>query len=290
MSFQNQKQNNQPHQTMQRKENGSFLAHHFRKISLTLKERTSSSASQGSITVEASLAIGFFFFAVLCLVYLFEIMALQVNIKSALYAVSKEMAEESYVSAKISATTMEKRLTELIGEERLDDSLIVGGSTGLNCDGSRRYGNSTIMDLQVRYQIEIPIAMFRIPILPKEETIRVKGWTGKEGQAVGSVGNEIVYVTEYGIVYHSDPNCGYLDLSVKEADEKEIKELRNKNGEKYKECHACKDSSRNSSEVYVTEYGNKYHYSLECSKIKRNMYAVPIEDVYGLGGCSKCVK
>ncbi len=227
---------------------------------------------------------------VVCLLYLFEIMALQTNIKSALHAVAKEVAEEAYVNPTIPTTKMERRMVEFMGKERLNNSFIVGGSGGLDCSGSKKYWNTTIMDLQVYYQIELPITTFRIPIITKEETIRVKGWTGHEVKMAGDTENVMVYVTDYGIVYHADANCSYLELTVKTVDKKEIDDLRNLSGAKYKECTACKRILGGNTKVYITDYGNRYHQSLDCSKIKRSVYKISIDDVNGLGGCSKCVK
>lgn len=266
------------------------MAHHFNHISQTLKERASAFTSKGSITLEAALATSFFFFAVLCLAYLFEIMALQTSIKSALHAVGKEVAIEAYVNPVIPTTKMERRIAELVGEERLENSLIVDGSQGLDCSASKKYWNTTIMDLVVSYKIEIPVLMFQIPMISKEEMIRVKGWTGHEVKQTESVENVMVYVTDYGIVYHADMNCSYLDLSIKTVDEKELENLRNQSGSIYKECSSCDHYSNVNSKVYITDYGDKYHKSLECSGLKRNIYAISLTDVHGLGGCSKCVK
>lgn len=273
-----------------RKENDSFLTHHFIRISHSTNERASSFTSKGSITLEAALSLSFFFFAILCFVYLFEIMAIQTNVKNALCSVGREMAQEAYLNPFIQKAKMERRIAEIIGENRLEGSLIVKGSRGLDCTASKRYGNTTIMDLTVAYRIEIPIFMFRLPILTEKETVRVKGWTGYETSLIGSPENTMVYVTDYGIVYHADSHCSYLDLSVRAVKESELSKLRNQSGGIYKKCLSCAGLTINDSKVYITDYGDKYHKSLDCSGLKRNIYTVPLSDVQGLGGCSKCVK
>lgn len=276
-----------------RKENDSHVARllfiiriHF---SQTQKERASSFTSKGSMTLEAALSASFFFFAIVSMIYMFEIMVTQTNIRSALHAVSKEVAQESYVNPVIPTTKMEQRIAELVGEESLERSLVVNGSSGLDCSASKKYWNTTIMDLSVRYEMEIPILMFRIPVIVKEEVIRVKGWTGYEVKLTEEIENTMVYVTEYGIVYHADMDCSYLELSLKTVDEADIANLRNQSGAVYKECSSCR-SDRVGSKVYITDYGDKYHHSLGCKGIKRNIYAISLSDVHGLGGCSKCVK
>ncbi len=275
-----------------RKEKDSFLTHHFisTHIFSHTKERTSAFTSKGSITLEATLAVSLFFFAVVTLVYLFEIMAIQTNIKSALHAVGREVAQEAYFNPIIPVTKMERRIAETLGEERLGESLIVNGSRGFDCSASRKYGNTTIMDLTVAYQIEVPLLAFRIPVISKNETIRVKGWTGYEGGLSGITEDTIVYVTEYGLVYHADMHCSYLDLSIRSVKESELQNLRNQSGGVYKKCSSCAHLSAADSKVYITDYGSRYHKSLECSGLKRKVYAMPLSDVHGLGGCSKCVE
>lgn len=276
-----------------RKENDSYVTRLLFMIrihlSQTRKERASSFTSKGSISLEAALSVSFFFFAILSMIYLFEMMAIQTNIRSALHSVSKEVALESYVNPMIPTTRMEQRIAELVGEKRLNDSFVVHGCSGLDCSASKKYWNTTIMDLSVRYDIKIPVSIFRLPTISKEEVIRVKGWTGYEVKLTDPIENTMVYVTEYGMVYHADMYCNYLELSIRAVEKTALAELRNKSGATYKECLSCKYDG-GSSKVYIADYGDKYHNSLECRGLKRNIYAISFSDVHGLGGCSKCVK
>ena len=277
-------------QTHHGKENDLCIAHHLIRLSQTLRERASASASKGSITLEAALATGFFFLAALCLVYIFEMMSLETTIKNALHGVGKEIAMEAYVDPRISPTQMEQALAEHIGVERLERSLLVGGSNGLDCSGSKKYWNTTIMDLTVSYQMEVPVLLFRIPLITKEETIRIKGWTGHETKGTDDAENLMVYVTDYGIVYHKDMQCTYLELSIKIVNWEDLSDLRNQSGSTYKPCGSCKSKVNKGQKVYITDYGEHYHDSLECSGLKRNIYAMSLTDIHGLGGCPKCVK
>lgn len=253
-------------------------------------ERASSFTSKASITVEASFAVSFFFLAVMCLVCLFEIMALQINIKSALHSAGKELAVEAYTNSMFFPSRLERKIVETVGEQRLDESMIVGGSRGIDCSGTQTYIGSTIMDLCAYYQIEIPVFMFRIPIIAREEIIRIKGWSGDEDSYAASQKREMVYVTDHGMVYHKELTCTYLELSIRAVPFEQVGSLRNENGGKYYACEICGGNTDVGKNVYVTDQGERYHRSLECSGVNRNIYAVPLSDVYGLGGCSKCVK
>lgn len=273
-----------------RKEHDSLLAIHFPLIFHKKEERASAFTSKGSITIEAAFVVPIFFFAMLCMVYLFEMMAIQMTMRNALYSTGKELAQQAYSSPMVSTSGIEKRVIENIGAKNLDNSVIVDGSRGLDCSKSALDWNTAVMDLSVRYDLEIPILMFRIPAISCEETLRVKGWTGYVEGTNGVEKEEKVYITDYGLVYHKTRDCTYLDLSVQSVSASDIDMLRNHSGGKYYPCESCGTDTMALGKVYVTVYGTRYHTSLECNKIKRNVYAVSLEEVYGLGGCSKCVK
>lgn len=276
--------------TKKRKENDSCLAHHFNYKFHLSRERASAFTSRGTITLEATIVTAFFFFGTLCLVAIFEITVTRTAVKSALHAVAKEVAVDVCVIPEIPVSKMEKRLVEILGEEELERSLVVGGCQGFDCSSSKKSWNTTIMELSVQYRMEIPILMFRIPLIQNKETIRVKGWTGYEERRTDSGDIVMAYVTDYGEVYHMDKSCAFLDLSVRVCTKEEAERARSQNGAKYKECSYCKylgDSARN---VYITDYGEKYHFSLECKGLKRTIYTMPLLDVKEMGGCSKCVE
>lgn len=266
------------------------MARYYKFFSHSFKERTSAFTSKASITVEAAFSVSFFFIAIMCLVCLFEIMALQIHIKSALHSVAKEMAVEAYWNPMLFPSKVENEIIKTVGEDRLENSMIVGGSRGIDCTGSKMYSGTTIMDLCAYYQVEIPVLMFRIPIIAREEIIRVKGWSGREDGYGSTQKREMVYVTDHGMVYHRELSCTYLELSIKTVSRENISGTRNKNGGTYNPCEMCCEEIENQKNVYITDYGTRYHSSLECSGIDRNIYAVPLSDVSGLGGCSKCVK
>ena len=272
--------------TEHRKEQDSLLTNHFQTLSHVLG-RASAFASGGSITLEAALVVPLFFFAMLCMAFLLESMVIQTTVRNALYSVGKELAQQTYISPIISAPAIRQNMVKNIGEEKLQRSLIVGGETGLNCQKSFSDWDTGILFLSVQYKIRIPLSVFGLPDMKREETLRVKGWTGSP-KPKESESEEIVYVTEHGRVYHKDMHCTYLDMSVKGIIANTTTEARNLSGGKYKPCEKC-EGGKHIGILYVTDYGDRYHTTLNCSKIKRNIYAVSISTVQGLGGCSKCV-
>lgn len=254
------------------------------------KERASAFTSRGSLTLEAAIVVPIFFFAMLCLAYLLEMMAIQTTLRNGLYSAGKEAAKEAYAGNFLTAGELEQQIIQNLGRDRLDKSIIVGGADGIDCRETKCHRTTGVMDLSVQYQVEIPILMFRIAPVTCKETLRVKGWTGYVATAGGVEKEELVYVTDAGIVYHKDARCTYLDMSVQSVQRDVVSELRNQSGGRYYPCESCGNAQTDSTLLYITMHGTRYHTSLECKKIKRNIYAISFDEAYGLGGCSKCVK
>lgn len=284
------KKNYENDQKQKRKEKDSLLAHLFQKNIISLSKRTSSFTSEGSVTIETALVAPIFFLAVLSLVYLLEIMGVQTVMKSALHSAAKEVAKEAYVNTFVIRSSLEKCIVQQAGEDWLNKSIISGGAGGIDCRETRILGDTGIMDLSVKYKAEIPVLIFRIPAITLEESLRVKGWNGYAGNGFGNKDEETVYITDTGIVYHKDVNCTYLELSIKAVSRSQIKNLRNESGGKYYACESCMRRGKGKQTVYITDTGNRYHSSLACSRLKRTVYAVPLSEVYGRGGCKRCVK
>ena len=273
-----------------RKERDSHRAKikHFHHIFRKNRGRASVFTSKGGLSLEAALVIPIFFFAVLCFVFLFEMMAIRISIKNGLYSTGRELSEQAYTSTMISTPAIRQHIVNYVGEERLNRSMIVGGAAGIYCGDSVSNWQTGVLNLSVRYTIEIPVLMFRIPAILCEETLRVKGWTGY-AKLTDTAADDVVYVTDWGEVYHRDMACTYLDVDVRGIIANTIQDARNDSGGKYYPCESCKKQTH-CGILYVTNYGNRYHTSLNCKKIKRNIYAISKQDVLGMGGCSKCVK
>ena len=63
-------------------------------------------------------------------------------------------------------------------------------------------------------------------------------------------------------------------------------ELEDKDGSIYYACESCGSNCTNV--VFVSPYGNRYHSTINCDKLKRNVIAVPISEVGERTPCSKC--
>lgn len=242
---------------------------------------------KGSVTIEAALVLPCFFFGVLCLIYLLEIISIQLNIRAGMEEASKLLSEDMSVVSYLSTNSIEETILECINEEKLNNSIVVDGSSGLDCSKSSVSLTSGIVELEVEYSVQLPVPTFTHLSLSFEEKLMFKGWTGYT--EVGSiVSDDVVYITDNASVYHTDYDCTYLQLSISAIGIEAVDEARNIEGGTYDMCEKCGNSNTNSGVVYITESGESYHTTLGCSGLKRTIYAVPISEVIGKGACSRC--
>lgn len=244
---------------------------------------------KGVITVEAALAVPLFFFAALALFYMIEVMTIRTSIRSGMQYAAKQAASESYVRKWITPGSLEADIVDAVGGERLERSIVVDGSSGISCEESRMSVTTGILELRISYQVRLPIPVFAAPPVPMKESMQMKGWNGYVRAGFRGQEDDTVYITENGMVYHRDYHCNYLELSIHMVSSGETEGLRNENQEKYHACERCVHGGA-AGQVYLTDYGNRYHNSLNCSGLKRTIYAVPLSEAAGKGACSKCSK
>lgn len=135
---------------------------------------------------------------------------------------------------------------------------------------------------------------FPLPKIWICNTVTVHAWTGKEDGEDGGEGDEqepsenMVYLAETGTVYHVDPECTYLDLSIRITDGHSVRSLTNNYGEHYTACRTCSKHQSPTAQVYITKTGTSYHNLDTCSALKRTVRLVPESQVEGMHVCSRC--
>lgn len=259
------------------------------RVSLSVSQllrRFSDDRQKGSVTAEAAVAVPVFFLAVVTMLYLLEMMAVHTAVRSGLQYAGKKTAKESCVTQMLMPSRIENDLVYAVGEERLGRSIVRGGSSGIDCSRSKMSARTGIGKLTAEYQVVIPVPLFGIAPVKCSETMKIKAWSGYEREGWMDTGNDTVYVTETGLVYHKDYHCSHLDLSIRMTHLELVEGLRNENGGKYYPCEHCVKG--NGGNIYITNSGDRYHSSLSCSGLKRTIYAIPISEAAGKGACSRC--
>ena len=242
---------------------------------------------KGSVTIEAAFGIPLFLFAALCLIWLIEIQSIKISITAAAQSAAKSAAEDTAVIPVLNTIKLKSDIVSLIGEDRINRSIIRGGSSGISCWKSYVSPATGEMNIKVEYDIMVPIPVIGSPSASLEEKFTISSWNGRNNEQMGGENREIVYMTENGSVYHEDYNCSYLRLSLRYVPYEELGSIRNESGGRYHACEKCVSGSAMTG-VYITENGNKYHNTLGCSGLKRTIYAVKRSETGGVGGCSRC--
>ena len=258
------------------------------------------------MAVEAAIAIPFFLFFLMNILFAFDMLRLHGNIMGAMHQAGNKMAfygyayrsgfgEEGLFSGEADSLILSegyarRKVINILGEDYLNHTCLASGTSGLHFIKSSVMKEDDRIELVASYKVKPFINIIGFPDMPMENRYYGRAWTGYDvaGRAGGGEGEDpVVYIAETGTVYHIARNCAYLNPSVEAVSKAMASELRNEEGGKYYSCGSCKGNNFQPV-VYITSYGNRIHSSLSCSGLKRTVYTVHLSEVKGKGKCSKC--
>lgn len=246
----------------------------------------------GNLTLEAALILPIFLLAIVSIMYFLVIMHIQINIQIKLEEIARNMSKTAYVTEDLSVFNyvyVKAKLADSEFQEYINKSYIVDGVDGLNLWESSFFGSEGIIDLVVTYEMVIPFISEKIVTFPCAERVRFHTWIGKEISSETTNNSQTVYITETGTVYHTNRECSHLRLSISQTISSAVVGLRNENGGRYEKCSLCVEGSTAAYDtVYITEDGDKWHSSLSCSGLKRNVIEIDISEVGNKRLCSRC--
>lgn len=281
------------------------------------KERASvfTSVKQGSFTVEASLVMTFFLLSVYGILYLFLIFHIQVALQEAAEQIAQKAAQYGYVQENLGQAFQPEQewekavgdvlrwgletgflrqgVLEIVSSDMVDHSCIRGGSGGLFLGESRLMKEDGIIDVVLRYDVEIPVGFPGMTRFHFVQRSRKRAWIGA-GQKAGEGDNEDekkedqVYITETGTVYHLYEDCTHIRLSVHSVAAGEVDQKRNDSGGIYRACEKCCRQGTDSTVLYITRDGDRYHSTLGCSGLKRQVTAISEKEAAGRPLCGRC--
>lgn len=246
---------------------------------------------KGSLTLEAAIILPFVTCFFTLLLFFFPVMQVQLAVQDALSDTARTLAlyaavEEEISEAKYLALAKGSIAVKLSDNENIE-KYVTGETLGISLMESEFAGKEIF--LKANYRMNFPVGLLgkRYVYLHQQACYRKwTGWIPEEGNASKEDG--YVYVTPTGKAYHQTSGCPYLDLSIRRVEMLKIHSLRNKIGQKYRECRECADKNAEKTEVYITDYGACFHKNISCSGLKRTIYKIRLKDVGERSKCRKC--
>lgn len=277
-----------------------------KRMSFFSSLRRKDSLLNGSMAVEAAIAVPFFLFFILNILFSFDMLRLHGNMAAAMHQTGNRIAFYGYAykslangeailteeidSLALSEGYARTEVIHLLGREYLDHTCLAHGTAGLHFVKSSIMKEDDVVELVASYKVKPFVKILGFPDFSMENRYYGRAWTGYD--VVGRQGDKsatdpMVYITETGTVYHIARNCAYLNPSIEAVSSALVGKLRNESGEKYYDCSSC-EGSEYQAVVYVTANGNKIHGSVYCPGLKRTIRAIPLSETAGRSQCSKC--
>ncbi len=259
--------------------------------------KADSARAPGSLTAEAALVLPFFFMICVFVLQYAVVMRTAAQYSGALTSTAQEMAvaayKEQYSDANhiLRAALSDTWATSQV-INKVPDKDAVRLASFLN---SSYLKEDNLIKLVLSYQPRPKFNLFTMPFTFFVQKAVVRGWTGKENCTGNHSENEnqdpahqTVYVTDHGSVYHTNPNCSHLKITIIPVTESQLKKARNLDGCKYKKCPYC--GNKGGGSLYVDPYGNCWHTSLDCPSLKRSTHEVSLDECGHMHECKDCKK
>ena len=178
----------------------------------------------------------------------------------------------------------------LFSKEMLDrkqaQRYIKGGCAGVGLAKSRLSEDEVC--LRASYKVCFPLRLLTRKEIRIVQQADCRKWIGWKPATENANGDVWVYITETGTVYHTTKSCTHLTLSIQSVTYDELTEIRNENGEKYRECILCADKNNKFEKAYITNQGECFHRDLNRSGIKRTIFMIRLSETGMWRPCSKC--
>lgn len=268
--------------------------------------------TRAGMTVEASIVLPLFLFFFLNLGCAIEMIRLHGNLQLALWQAGNKLALYGYVldsgeqpqggteddwwrglsGITLSAAYVRGQIIDSAGKEYLNQSPLKNGINSLQFWESEMFGAEDEIDIIVTYSVSPWSSLIGFSSFRMANRYYSHIWNGYEVQGGGneSPGNiQTVYVTETGRVYHKTQECTHLRLSTQLVSAAEIDQLRNQGGGRYYPCIRCAGGNV-PMQLYITLEGDRYHFTRDCSGLKRTVTAMALESAEqsGYAPCSRC--
>lgn len=185
-------------------------------------------------------------------------------------------------------------LQRSLPEDSLTGELIKGGLDGISYWGSDIYAEDEMTVICISCQLKFPVFHELLPDVTMEKRFLMRSFSGAGELEIFGEETEketeegFVYVTETGTVYHESRDCTYIKPSLQQKAFDCIGQSRNASGGIYYPCASCVAPQNCPAVVWVTKTGTHYHSAKDCSRIKRSVKKITVQEAEKYRPCSKC--
>ncbi len=271
----------------------------FAELLPGLRRRMQGMSRNASLTVEAALELPIFFVLIAIVLQYACVMRTAAQYSGALATTAQEMAIAAYKEEYGDANNIIRgALSDAWASSQViskaEDKDAVRLASFLN---SSYMKDGDLIRLVLSYQPKPKYSLITLPFTFFVQKAVVRGWVGKDGYS-GRKKEEktedeetvrTVYVTEHGSVYHTDPNCSHLKVTIIPISDNQLPAARNVSGAKYKKCPYC-GRGGDGCHYYVDPYGTCYHTSLDCPGLKRTVHEMDLDECGHMHECKDCRK
>lgn len=238
------------------------------------------------MSVEAAAIVPLFLISVTLLMSIASVFYINEKIEAAVNEEAKIIAVKNYDESGYGASGIQAEIISRLGNRFLNSGMIKGGESGLDFSDTD-VTDREIIEISVKYIIAFPFDIFGVLELPFEKKVIMHSWSGYEHGLLRMGDYEYVYMTTAGTVYHRNRNCSHIRLQIRRVSGSEINGLRNNSGSRYRSCEACHPEIGD-PRLYITLDGDRYHNTLTCSGLIRNVIRVRLSEIRGVPPCSRC--
>lgn len=245
-----------------------------------ISNRNRGSASLEAVCVMPIMVFAFWAFYSMGQIYIAENQIYQAAMNTVDY-----LAEYAYLAEDIDIpeyVMAAGKLREYLPENQRIEQYVTGGRQGVSLMSPVTLDEEGFLCVIVQYQIRIPVPFFHSLSMPVKVQVRQKAYTGYQGNGNVNENEQYVYLAEYSSVYHISRNCSHLKLTIIPVSETVLRTS-------YFDLEPCAYCGDVKSETYyITETGDCYHSTAQCSGLKRTVRRVKRSEAAGYAPCSRC--
>lgn len=248
-----------------------------------------SNHNRGSATLEAMCIMPMMLFAFWAFYSMGQIYILENQIYQATMNTAGFLAEYAYLAEDTGVEPLgymiaNGKLREYLPDDNRTEQYVAGGTYGIRVTNPKVLDDEGFICLAVRYQVQIPVPFLRNLSIPIGVQVRQKAYTGYSDNGEMNAEEQYVYLAEYSSVYHVSRSCSHLKLTIIPVSEGMIRTA-------YSELEPCAYcGTQQTGTYYITETGDCYHTSMQCSGLKRTVRRVKLSEASGYAPCSRCGK